>query len=72
MFRIRIQLNLDLVPAKNCNLDPEDPLNPDPDPNYFLTLSDKNIYGNYVIIIPFYHQMKIERYNVVKSKIILC
>ena len=47
-------------------------LNPDPDPSYFLRLRYLRIIYNHFIIIPFYHQKKsIERYDVVKSKIIL-
>ena len=49
--------NLDPDPAKN--------LNPDPDPSYFLPLSE--IFFYYFIIIRFSHQKKsIKRQNVVK------
>ena len=59
-FVCRIKLNPDL--AKNLN----------PDPSYFLTLSENNRYKIKFIIIPFNHQKKsMERHNVVKCKIIL-
>ena len=47
MFRIRIQWNLD--PARNLNPDPD---TEDPDPSYFLTLSENNIklFHNYTIL----------------------
>ena len=54
-------LNPDPVPARNLNPDPV----PDPDPSYFLPLSE--FFFNYFIIIRFSYQKKsIEWQNVVK------
>ena len=54
-------------PAKNLNPDPDlEDVNPDPDPSYFLTLSEKIKLNSY-LIIKFSRQKKsIERQNVLK------
>ena len=49
------------------NPDPDLAKNLNPDPSYFITLSENNI--NYLIIIRFsYPKKAIERYYVVKTK----